>query len=278
MYVDPITKRDKKLSLKDIDTAAPKKVNKEEALKQQEKLEEELFMLQDLMFGAKKNSVLVVLQGRDTAGKDGTIKRVVGALNPRGVHVASFGVPTEEEREHDFLWRIHRHTPRLGEFSIFNRSHYEDVLVVRVHQLLPEKIWKERYDHINTFEETLAEHGCLILKFFLHISKDEQKDRLLEREADPSKAWKLNPNDWKERQYWGEYTEANEVAISRCSSEHAPWWVVPADAKWYRNLVVTEALVKTLRPYRESWVKALEREGKAAKAALEEYKKKEKAK
>ena len=160
------------------------------------------------MWGAKVNSVLVVLQGRDTAGKDGTIKHVVGCLNPRGVNVASFGVPTAEERQHDFLWRVHRHAPRLGEFSIFNRSHYEDVLVVRVHGLAPKALWKARYEHIADFEQLLAEHGTIVLKYFLHIDPKEQKERLLERERDPNAAWKLNPNDWKEREYWDDYTAA----------------------------------------------------------------------
>lgn len=276
MYLEPLDKPGVKVNLDDIDTGPPKKLTKEDALKEQEKLEQELFELQELMWGAKDNGLLVVLQGRDTAGKDGTIKRVVGALNPRGVAVSSFGVPTEEEREHDFLWRIHRHAPRRGECAIFNRSHYEDVLVVRVHDLAPKELWKERYGHINDFEEVLAEHGTIILKFFLHISKDEQKKRLIEREKDPATAWKLNPNDWKERDYWREYTEANEDAMSRCSTKHAPWFVVPADAKWFRNLAVTEALVKTLRPYKKQWLDTLQREGKAAKAALEAFKKKAK--
>src|SRR5688572_29592211 len=166
-----------------------------------------MFELQDAMWGAKVNSVLVVLQGRDTAGKDGAIKHVAGFLNPRGVNVVSFGAPTAEEREHDFLWRVHRHAPRLGEFAIFNRSHYEDVLVVRVRGLAPNSVWQERYGHIADFEEMLAEHGTIVLKYFLHISRKEQKERLLEREEAPETAWKLNPNDWVERDYWDDYTE-----------------------------------------------------------------------
>jgi PPK2 family polyphosphate:nucleotide phosphotransferase len=276
MYLDAIDKPGKPISLRDIDTDPPKKLQKDEALAEQDKLEAELFQLQELMWGAKQNSVLVVLQGRDTAGKDGAIKRVVGALNPRGVHVASFGVPTEEEREHDFLWRIHKHTPRLGEFSVFNRSHYEDVLVVRVRKLLPEKVWRERYDHINSFEEVLAEHGCIILKFFLHISKDEQKDRLIEREKDPTKAWKLNANDWRERDFWDDYTKANEDAISKCASKLAPWHVVPANSKWYRNLAITEALVKAMRPYQDGWLETLKERGKIGRAELKAFKAKQK--
>lgn len=276
MYLDAIDKPGKSLSLRDIDTNPPKKLDKDAALIEQDKLEAELFQLQELMWGAKQNSVLVVLQGRDTAGKDGAIKRVVGALNPRGVHVASFGVPTEEERQHDFLWRIHKHTPRLGEFAVFNRSHYEDVLVVRVRKLLPEKVWRERYDHINSFEEVLAEHGCIILKFFLHISKDEQKERLLEREKDATKAWKLNANDWRERDFWDDYTKANEDAISKCASKFGPWHVVPANSKWYRNLAITEALVEAMRPYQDSWLETLKERGKLGRAELKAFKAKQK--
>ena len=231
----------------------------------------ELFELQDFLFGAKVNSVLVVLQGRDSAGKDGTIKHVVGCLNPRGVNVVSFGVPSTEERAHDFLWRVHRHAPRLGEFSIFNRSHYEDVLVVRVHGLAPKKLWQARYGHIADFEELLAEHGTIVLKYFLHVSRKEQKERLLEREQTPQAAWKLNPNDWKEREYWDDYTEAYEDAISRTAARHAPWIVVPANAKWYRNLVVAESIVEALREYRKDWRRTLDRIGRKRRAELAAY-------
>src|SRR5688572_25385902 len=170
---------------------------------------------------------MVVLQGRDTAGKDGTIKHVAGCLNPRGVQVVSFGVPTEEERQHDFLWRVHRHAPRHGELAIFNRSHYEDVLVVRVNELVPASLWRKRYGHIRDFEGTLAEHGTIILKFFLHITKEEQEERLLEREKDPKAAWKLNPRDWEDRERWEDYTRAYEEALARTAAPHAPWYVVP---------------------------------------------------
>ena len=237
-------------------------------------LGEELFELQDQMWASKANSVLVVLQGRDTAGKDGTIKHVAGYLNPRGVNVVSFGVPTAEEREHDFLWRVHRHAPRLGEFSIFNRSHYEDVLVVRVHGLAPRGLWQERYGHIADFEELLAEHGTIVLKYFLHITSDEQKKRLLEREEDPAKAWKLNLNDWKERDYWDKYTGAYEDAISRTAARHAPWTVVPANAKWYRNLVIAESIVEALRAHRKGWRRKLQDMAAQAKAGLAGYRRK----
>jgi PPK2 family polyphosphate:nucleotide phosphotransferase len=262
------TERSGKIRLDRISADPPKGVTKEKARARFAKLGEELFDLQDEMWGAKVNSVLIVLQGRDSAGKDGAIKHVAGCLNPRGVRVHSFGVPTDEEREHDFLWRVHRHAPRLGEFAIFNRSHYEDVLVVRVHDLVPRKLWRERYGHIADFEELLAEHGTIVLKYFLHISKQEQKERLLERERDPRAAWKLNANDWKEREYWDDYTEAYEDAISRTAAPHAPWIVVPANAKWYRNLVVAESIVEALRGHRKAWSRTLGDMGRKRRAEL----------
>jgi PPK2 family polyphosphate:nucleotide phosphotransferase len=257
-----------KVRLESISTRPPPKVTKAKAKARFEALNGELFELQDLLWGAKTHSVLLVLQGRDAAGKDGTVKHVVGALNPRGVKVTSFGVPSAEEREHDFLWRVHRVAPRLGEFAIFNRSHYEDVLVVRVHELVKKALWKTRYDSINAFEAVLAEHGCIVLKYFLHITKEEQKERLLEREKDPSTAWKVNVDDWKQREEWDEFTEAYEDAIARCSAPHAPWMVIPSDAKWYRNLAVAESIAAALRPYRKEWTRTLEREGKERRAEV----------
>lgn len=254
--------------LDDIDTDPPRRLAKEDARRRFETLDAELFALQDLMWGARTHSLLVVLQGRDAAGKDGAIKHVMSGLNPRGVSVASFGVPTEEERQHDFLWRVHRHAPRAGEVAIFNRSHYEDVLVARVKQLVPRAVWKARYKHIADFEALLAEHGCIVLKFFLHVSRKEQEKRLLEREHDSSASWKLNVEDWKERDLWSEMTEAYEDAISRCALPQAPWIVVPADSKWYRNLVVAEHVTSALRPYRKRWLQTLEKKGIAGRAAL----------
>jgi PPK2 family polyphosphate:nucleotide phosphotransferase len=261
----------KKVRLDDISAEPPKGASKEKAARRLATLGDEMFRLQDAMFGAKTQAVLVVLQGRDGAGKDGAIKHVAGLLNPRGVAVTSFGVPTAEERQHDFLWRVHRHAPRLGEFAIFNRSHYEDVLVVRVHGLAPKKLWKERYGHIADFEELLAEHGTLVLKYFLHISSEEQEERLLEREKDPATAWKLNPNDWKEREHWDDYTRAYEEAISRTAAPHAPWTVVPANSKWYRNLVIAESITTALRDHAKQWEGTLEAMGKQGRAALEAY-------
>ncbi|MEO5694006.1 MAG: PPK2 family polyphosphate kinase [Usitatibacter sp.] len=260
-----------KVRLGEISTDPPKGMTKEKAAARYETLGRELFELQDSLWGAKLNAVMVVLQGRDSAGKDGAIKNVVGYLNPRGVNVVSFGVPTTEEREHDFLWRIHRHAPRAGEFSIFNRSHYEDVLVVRVHDLAPKKLWKQRYQHISDFEQLLAEHGTIVLKYFLHITNKEQKERLLEREKDPKTAWKLNPSDWREREYWAEFTEAYEDAISKTAAPNAPWTIVPADAKWYRNLVIAESIVDALKGYKREWDRKLTEMGQDGREGLEKY-------
>ncbi|HEX4339672.1 MAG TPA: PPK2 family polyphosphate kinase [Polyangiaceae bacterium] len=263
----------KRVSLDDISTRPPKDIDRDDANAELAELEEELGELQELMWGARQHGVLVVLQGRDTAGKDGAIKRVVGSLNPRGVQVVSFGPPTEEELQHDFLWRVHKHAPRKGEFSIFNRSHYEDVLVVRVHDLVKESVWRPRYEHIVDFETMLSQEGCIVLKFFLHISKDEQRARLLDREKDAAKAWKLNPGDWKERRYWSEYSQAYEDVFKRCSTELAPWHIVPADSKWYRNLSIAQAIVQVLRPHKDEWVDTLTEKGKLGREALKELEK-----
>jgi PPK2 family polyphosphate:nucleotide phosphotransferase len=264
-------KPDRKISLDRISAEPPRGMTKEKARQRLAALGAELTALQEQMWGAKLHAAMVVLQGRDAAGKDGVIKNVAGFLNPRGVAVTSFGVPTPEEREHDFLWRVHRHAPRRGEFAIFYRSHYEDVLVVRVHDLAPKSLWKERYGHIADFEELLAEHGTIVLKYFLHITRDEQEQRLLEREKDPLTAWKLNQNDWKEREYWDEYTRAYEDAISKTAAPHAPWTIVPANAKWYRNLVVAESIVAALRPRGKDWSAKLEEMGKAGREQLQVF-------
>lgn len=263
-----------KVKLDRISAAPPKKADRDEAKTEFDALGEELFDLQDLLWGAKMNSVLIVLQGRDTAGKDGTIKNVVGCLNPRGVSVTSFGVPSTEEREHDFLWRVHRQTPRQGEFSIFNRSHYEDVLVARVNNLVPKPLWKSRYQHIRDFETLLAEHGTLVLKFFLHISQEEQEQRLLAREKEPRKAWKISAGDWEDRKHWADYTQAYEDVFAQTSTELAPWHLVPSDAKWYRNLVVARTVAEALRPYRQQWQDRLDEVGVAKKAELKAWRKK----
>jgi PPK2 family polyphosphate:nucleotide phosphotransferase len=208
---------------------------------------DELNKLQYLLYAEHKRAVLIILQGMDTAGKDGTIRHVMSGLTPQGVRVTSFKAPTEEELAHDFLWRVHQAVPRHGDLGIFNRSHYEDVLVVRVHELVPRHVWKGRYEQINEFEKMLTENRTIILKFFLHISKQEQKDRLEARLKDPDRNWKLTLKDVQERQYWSDYCEAYEEALTRCSTEWAPWHIIPANHKWYRNLLVAEIIVKTLR-------------------------------
>ncbi|MFY0580679.1 polyphosphate kinase 2 family protein [Cystobacter fuscus] len=273
MDIRTINKQNEKIRLDDISPEPPTGTDKEEAKRQLEVLGEELFDLQDLLWGARMNAVLIVLQGRDTAGKDGTIKHVAGFLNPRGLSITSFGVPTPEELEHDFLWRVHKATPRKGEFGIFNRSHYEDVLVSRVKGLVPESLWKERYGHIRDFEELLAEHGTIILKFFLHISLEEQEERLRSREKEPRKAWKISAGDWEDRAHWEDYTQAYEEVFARTSTKNAPWTIVPANSKWYRNLVVAHTLVETLRPYRDAWQAGLDEVGQEKKKELAAWRK-----
>jgi PPK2 family polyphosphate:nucleotide phosphotransferase len=202
--------------------------------------------LQEVFYADGRRALLIVLQGIDTGGKDGTIEHVFSGVNPQGVQVTSFKQPTPEELAHDFLWRVHRNVPQKGFIGIFNRSHYEDVLVVRVHDLVPRKVWKERYDQINQFEAMLAASGVTILKFFLYISKDEQKKRFEARLKDPKKQWKFAMGDLDERQRWDDYTAAFEDMLTRCNTEYAPWYIVPANHKWYRNYVVTQAVISTL--------------------------------
>ena len=210
-------------------------------------LNADLEALQELLYAEAKHKVLIVLQAMDTGGKDGTIRHVFEGVNPQGVKVASFKVPTPEERAHDYLWRIHKRTPGSGEIVIFNRSHYEDVLVVRVHNIVPEAVWSRRYDQINAFEKQLAEEGTTILKFYLHIDLDEQKERLQARLDEPEKRWKFSKGDLAERKLWDQYTEAYEAVLSKTSTEWAPWYIIPANRKWYRNLIISQAIVDTLQ-------------------------------
>jgi PPK2 family polyphosphate:nucleotide phosphotransferase len=219
---------------------------KKEGLAQVEKLNGKLEELQELLYAQHKHKVLVILQGMDTGGKDGAIRRVFDGVNPVGVRVASFKAPTPEELDHDFLWRVHKHVPGSGEIVIFNRSHYEDVLIVRVHDLVPPEVWSKRYDQINEFERILAENGTTILKFYLHIDSDEQKERLQARLDDPTKHWKFHRADLEERKYWPDYIQAYEDMLSKTSTDYAPWTIVPANRKWYRDVVISSVLVKTL--------------------------------
>jgi len=220
---------------------------KEEAPAALAKLNAKLDQLQELLYAQHKHRLLIILQAMDTGGKDGTIRKVFEGVNPQGVKVASFKAPTPGELDHDYLWRIHPHAPGKGEIVVFNRSHYEDVLIVRVHRLAPEKVWRKRYAQINDFERTLAEEGTTLLKFFLHIDADEQKQRLQSRLDDPTRHWKFDPVDLKERALWPEYMKAYEDAIGKTSTDLAPWYIVPANRKWYRNLVVAGVIVDTLK-------------------------------
>ncbi len=221
--------------------------SKDDAKDDLDDLTDKLEDLQERFHAAHNRSMLVVLQGTDTSGKDGTIRHVFDGVNPQGVRLAGFKAPTEEELDHDFLWRVHQKTPAKGEIALFNRSHYEDVLIVRVHQLVPEEVWRKRYTLINNFEYSLAQQGTIILKFFLHISKKEQTERLLDRLNEPDKHWKFNPDDLKDRDLWDEYQKAYQDMLNETSTEWAPWYVIPADHKWYRNLVVASVLVNTLK-------------------------------
>jgi PPK2 family polyphosphate:nucleotide phosphotransferase len=261
----------KKVRLADYDPDANGGMSKEEGLIRLGKLTAELGELQEELYAAGQHSLLMILQGIDTSGKDGTIRTVLVDVNPQGCRVESFKAPTEEELAHDFLWRAHRVTPRRGMIGVFNRSHYEDVLVVRVHDLVPDKVWKARYDQINAFESILAANNTIILKFYLHISKQEQEQRLLEREQDVTKAWKLSAGDWREREHWDDYIAAYHDVLQRCSTDTAPWYIVPANRKWYRNLAVAEVLVETLRQYRKDWSKTLDAMSKARLAELAEF-------
>ncbi len=235
------------IKLAEIDPEACERYkNKKDVEKELEHQRDRLSKLQARLYAENKRSLLIVLQAMDTGGKDGTIKHVFQGVNPQGCRVWSFKKPSDEELSHDFLWRYHQRTPQRGMITIFNRSHYEDVLIVRVKQLVPEEVWRKRYHVINQFEQMLALNNITVIKFFLHISKDEQKRRLESRLQDPDKRWKFSINDVNERQLWDDYQQAYEDAINNCSTAYAPWYVVPANKKWYRNLVIAGAIADTL--------------------------------
>jgi PPK2 family polyphosphate:nucleotide phosphotransferase len=233
----------------------------------------ELGGLQELLAAAQHHSLLVVLQGMDASGKADTIFQVLSQVNPQGCEVLAFKAPTLRELAHDFLWRVHRGAPGRGVIGIFNRSHYEDVLIVRVHNLVPEKAWSQYYEAINDFEELLSQNDTIIVKFFLHISNEEQERRLLARQKDKTDAWKLSAADWAERTYWDDYQAAYEDALSKCSTDEAPWYIVPANQKWSRNLLVARTLVHTLRPYKDQWLDKLVVRGKQELARIEQIQK-----
>jgi PPK2 family polyphosphate:nucleotide phosphotransferase len=239
---------DTKVSLDDHDpnSKAGFEGGKEDGKSALPKLNDQLSALQKRLWAESRQKLLVVLQATDTGGKDGTIRKVFTGVNPQGVKVHPFGKPTEEELAHDYLWRIHQHTPANGQITVFNRSHYEDVLAVRVRELAPRHRWERRYHHINEFELMLAEEGTRIVKVFLNISKEEQRARLESRLGDPAKNWKFNRDDLDDRALWDDFREAYEAVLSRTSTAHAPWYVVPANRKWYRNLAVSQILIDTL--------------------------------
>jgi PPK2 family polyphosphate:nucleotide phosphotransferase len=246
-FKDYLVPSDKTIKLSDYDPDGTRRFgSKSHANAILAKHQRKLFELQELLYADASHALLVVLQGLDAGGKDGTIRHIFTGVNPQGCQVTSFKEPTSEELHHDFLWRVHHAVPAHGMIGIFNRSHYEDVLVVRVHGNLTSKELSQRFDEINSFEKTLVRNGVVILKFFLHISKDEQRDRLQARLDDPTKFWKASPSDLKERMYWDKYVEAYEDVFCHCSSKHAPWYIIPANKKWYRNVAISQILVDSL--------------------------------
>lgn len=226
--------------------------------------------LQSILYAADANAVLIVLQGMDTSGKDGVIRAVLDDVDAQGIQVWPFKVPSAEERAHDFLWRHQLHSPATSMMTVFNRSYYESVLVERVKGIVPEAVVETRYPHINDFELLLTQSRTIVLKFFLYISKEEQAERLLERQQDVTKSWKLSLGDWQERQSWDEYIDAYQRAIAATATDYAPWYVIPADRKWYRNLAVAQVITETLEPYRANWMAALQERGDRELAILRE--------
>lgn len=259
-----------KVSLAKYDPNDTGGLDRAEGEKRMKQLDAELAELQELLYAAGRHSVLLLLQGLDTSGKDGTIKRVLKEVNPAGCHIHAFKAPTAIELAHDFLWRVHSNVPDRGQLGVFNRSQYEDVLIVRVHELVPEQVWRQRFHQINDFERMLSETGTILIKCYLHISKEEQEERLLEREQDVTKAWKLSVQDWIERRSWDRYMEAYDEALTECNTKYAPWHIIPANKKWFRNLAVAQLLVDALRPFKEEWLGYLNELGKQQKLAIEE--------
>jgi PPK2 family polyphosphate:nucleotide phosphotransferase len=234
------------IRLRDFNPGYKGNYQKHEALEKVEELRQKMNDLQQRLFAERKRSLLIVLQALDAGGKDGVIKHVIGSMNPDGCRVANFKEPTQQELAHDFLWRVEAQTPAKGEIAISNRSQYEDVLIVRVHNLVPKSVWSQRYDQINDFERRLTQNGTHILKFFLHISKEEQLQRFEERLDDPAKRWKISEADYAEREYWDDYLHAYEDAFERCNTDDAPWFVIPADHKWFRDFAISEIIVSTM--------------------------------
>ena len=243
-----VVKPGSKIRLKHLDPGYHgKHESHKSALPEIQRYVQKMEQLQYLMYAERKHSLLIVLQGLDAAGKDGVVRHVLTGMNPSGCVESNFKQPTAEEIAHDFLWRVHPHVPAKGSVAIFNRSHYEDVLVVRVHGLVPEKVWSKRYDEINDFEKLIAiQNNTTILKFFLHISKQEQLARFAKRLDDPTRRWKISESDYKERDYWKDYIEAFEDVLSKTSTEHAPWFIVPSNHKWFRDLSISQIITRTM--------------------------------
>lgn len=248
----------KKIRLQDFDPAFCDGKAKEEAGGRTAELCQRIGKLQELLYANACRSVLILFQGMDASGKDGAVKKVLEFVNPAGVETANFKTPSAEELAHDFLWRVHKAVPRYGNIGVFNRSHYEDVLVVRVLRLVSQEVWKGRYEQINDFERMLARNGVVLLKFFLHISKAEQAERFQARLDDPRKSWKFSKTDLEMRRRWGEFQKGFQDMINHCSTEHAPWHVVPADRKWYRDFVIAQAVVERLEALEMKWPKPKE--------------------
>lgn len=237
----------KPLKLSDIDPDFRGDFKHKQGLQELAETLDEITALQELLYAQKEHAMLIVLQGIDAAGKDGVCWHVIRAMNPQGTRVHGFKQPSPQERAHDFLWRIHQQVPGRGEVAVFNRSHYEDVLVVRVHDLAPKSVWERRYDAINAFEKGLTQAGVTIVKFFLYISKEEQLERFKRRLDDPTRRWKISESDYSEREYWDKYVEAYEAMLTRCSTEHAPWHVLPSNHKWFRNLAASRIILDAMQ-------------------------------
>lgn len=269
-FLTPID-RPRRIRIDEIDTSESGGLNKEEGVAEADRLGEELAELANLMGYVGDKALLVVLQGRDASGKDGAIRKILEFSDIQIAAVRAFKVPSSEERAHDFLWRVHRVAPARGKIALFNRSHYEDVIAARVHRLVPPRIWRARFDHINAFERLLVgDSDVIVLKFFLHVSREEQIERLIDREKDPRTAWKLNPADWRELPLWSEVSRAYDDVLRKTSFPHAPWYVVPADKKWFRNLAIIEQLVLALRPYRKTWLVTLKERRQEAIKQIQE--------
>ncbi len=243
------------IRLKDFNPDFHERLDKDETREKSLKVCQRIGELEELLHADARQALLIVLQGMDASGKDGTVRHVLQSVNPAGVETANFKVPSAEELAHDFLWRVHRVVPRYGNIGVFNRSHYEDVLIVRVLKLQPTHVWRARYDQINAFEKHLTANGVVILKFFLHISRAEQAERLKARIADPCKNWKFQPDDLKMRAHWPKFMKAYEDAINYCSTHYAPWHVIPANRKWYRDYIIVKTVAKALEAMKLKWPK-----------------------